>query len=94
MLLSEPIDSKYWEILIHFFQSGIVLHHGLSSSEKMELAYVFDYFGIDINGESYKFNTLNELRHHLVYLAEQSEDDNTVDLVQYLIPNLHNEFQI
>lgn len=89
--VSESINGKYFDLLMHFFDTGILLHHNLQLSEKLELAYVLDYFGLDLLVNSYKYRTIDELRYQLILYAKQSGNESTMNLVEYLIPDIQYE---
>ncbi len=76
--------------MLNFFSTGLVVHHHLTLPEKLELGYVFDYFGINLD-ENTMYVTLNELRSNLIEYALFSNDVVTVDLVNYLIHDLNSE---
>lgn len=81
----------FWRILLFFLQTGFLNHHYLDFPAKLELAYILHYFGLDLDKNANKFETVNELRHQLILYALRSQDEKIKDLVGFLVPCLHNE---
>lgn len=88
---SASIDEKYCDLILSFFYSSILNHNHLNIDEKIELAYALDFFGINLDDNAHKFQSINILRQQLIDYASSSNFVEPFLLISYLIPEIQTK---
>lgn len=91
LFLLVSIDEQYCDSILTFFCSSILHHDHLNITEKIELAYALDFFGICLDDNAHKYESINNLRQQLIDYALSLDKFEPFLLITYLIPEVETK---